>query len=125
MPTTRAHDIAMCPRKAAHDPRMHFVTRAHDNLMCLYRRTPHGHDHQTSVRHQRHPDSSCAQVAAYGTVASPIGVHTDVQAHQMATHARAQHPDAPRTSQKLLEGPRHAYMRVAPFMLDQDIPRSL
>lgn len=47
VPTTHAHDIGMCPQKAAHEPRMHVVTRAHDSPMCVYGRTPHGRGHQT------------------------------------------------------------------------------
>ncbi|KAA0035959.1 DNA damage-inducible protein 1-like [Cucumis melo var. makuwa] len=84
-PPTHAHDMGVCPRKAAHEPRMQIKTCAHDSPMRRATRTTHGHQQMhISARHQRYPGSSCAQAAAHGIAASPACTHT----HQTAAQAR-------------------------------------
>ena len=88
-PTTHAHDIGVCPRKAAHESRLHVKTGAHDSPMRRATHTTHKHQQMhTSTRHQRYPGSPCAQAAALGTAANPPCVPTGTHVHQMAAQAR-------------------------------------
>ena len=139
VPTTHAHDIGMCPRKVAHEPRIHVVTCAHDSPMCVYEHTPHGHGHQTRRQAPTPPrqpmcTGTCTWHGGQPTRRAhrrprpsdgrPCQTRHGAHGHARASlHPYAPHPEAPRSFQKNREGARH-FARRAPSAREEGHPRA-